>query len=262
MEDGERYKVNVLDRAVAVLKVFDTSHRHLTLSEIAARANLHVSTCLRLLTTLRHHGLIQRDQDNSRYCLGYEILALAEIARGSSDLAQWARPAMRELCQMFDETVVLSIRRGDYRIDLDQEIGQQNVRRVISLGEPKPLYAGAASQVLMSGLSDQHIDDYLTRIPLTKLAENTITDAQDLRYLLARIRREGFAESFQQQSDQGGAGIAAGIFDARRDLVGAIGISVPQYRFTPTLRGKLIPAILATANKISLVLGGPGRMIA
>ena len=261
LEDG-RYRVNVLDRAITVLKAFDSNHRSLTLSEIAVRANLHVSTCLRLLSTLTRHGLIRRDQDNGRYSLGYEILALAEIARGSSGLAEWARPAMREVCQAFDETVVLSIRNGDYRIDLDQEIGQQNVRRVLSLGEAKPLYAGAASQVLMSGLTDSEIDDYLSRIPLIKLAENTITDPQELRQILARIRREGFAESFQQQSDQGGAGIAAGIFDARRQMVGAIGVSVPQYRFTPTLRSKLIPVVMAAANKISLVLGGRGRMIA
>ncbi|NDA47546.1 MAG: hypothetical protein EBY21_09795 [Alphaproteobacteria bacterium] len=146
MQDGERYKVNVLDRAVAVLKVFDTSHRHLTLSEIAARANLHVSTCLRLLTTLRHHGLIQRDQDNGRYCLGYEILALAEIARGSSDLAQWARPAMRELCQMFDETVVLSIRKGDYRIDLDQEIVIGHMDEIDLLGSLRGLAEAIGEQ--------------------------------------------------------------------------------------------------------------------
>lgn len=261
LEDG-RYRVNVLDRAITVLKVFDASHKSLTLSEIAGRADLHISTCLRLLTTLRRHGMIQRDQDNGRYSLGYEILALAEIARGSGGLSEWARPAMRELCRTFDETVVLSIRNGDYRIDLDQEIGQQNVRRVITLGEAKPLYAGAASQVLMSGLTDHAIDDYLTRIPLLKLAENTITDAQELRQILARIRRDGFAESFQQQSDNGGAGIAAGIFDARREMVGVIGVSVPQYRFTPTLRSKLIPAVMAAANTISLVLGGRGRLIA
>lgn len=262
MQDRERYKVNVLDRAVAVLKAFDASHTSLTLSEIAARADLHVSTCLRLLTTLRHHGMVRRDEDSARYSLGYEILALAEIARDSGGLAEWARPVMRGLCETFDETVVLSVRSGDHRIDIDQMIGQQNVRRVVSLGERRPLYAGAASQVLLSGLSDQDVEDYLGRITLEKLAEHTVTDAAELRRLMARIRREGFAESFQQQSDSGGAGVAAGIFDGRREIVGAIGISVPQYRFTPTLRGKLVPGVMAAADKISRILGGRGRLTA
>ncbi len=262
MLDGERYKVNVLDRAVAVLKAFDSSHTNLTLSEIAARAELHVSTCLRLLSTLRAHGMLRRDDDSGRYSLGYEILALAEIARGSGGLADWARPVMRELCEAFDETVVLSVRSGDHRIDLDQVIGQQNVRRVISLGERKPLYAGAASQVLLSGFSDRGVDEYLSRVSLAKLAEQTVTDVAELRRLLARIRRDGFAESVQQQSDTGGAGVAAGIFDGRRQMVGAIGISVPQYRFTPTLRAKLVPGVMAAADQISRIIGGRGRLTA
>ena len=81
VQDGERYRVNVLDRAVAILKAFDLSHPSLTLSEVAVRAKLHTSTCLRLLTTLRHHGMVSRDEGSGRYCLGYEILALAEVAR-------------------------------------------------------------------------------------------------------------------------------------------------------------------------------------
>ncbi len=262
MQDGERYKVNVLDRAIAVLKVFDASHASLTLSEIAARAELHVSTCLRLLSTLRAHGMVRREEASGRYSLGYEILALAEIARTSGGLADWARPVMRELCDQFGETVVLSVRSGDHRIDLDQAIGQQNVRRVIALGERKPLYAGAASQVLLSGFTDAEVDDYLGRVALVKLAEHTVTEPARLRRIIARIRREGFAESIQQQSDSGGAGVAAGIFDGRRDMVGAIGISVPQYRFTPALRRRLSTGVMTAADKISRILGGRGRLTA
>ncbi len=262
VQDGERYRVNVLDRAVAILKAFDLSHPSLTLSEVAVRAKLHTSTCLRLLTTLRHHGMVSRDEGSGRYCLGYEILALAEVARGSGGLVEWARPVMRELCERFDETVVLSVRSGDFRIDLDQVIGQQNVRRVTALGDQKPLYAGAASQVLLSGLSDAELDAYLDRVELLKLAEHTVTDVAQLRRIVTRIRHDGVIDSFQQQSDSGGAGVAAGIFGARGELVGAIGVSVPQYRFTPSLRAKLIPAVLAGADKISRILGGRGLLSA
>src|SRR5690606_10063158 len=99
----------------------------LTLSEIAQRADLHVSTCLRLLSTLRHHGLVSRNEEDGRFRLGYEVLAIAEIARSGSGLVDWAMPVMRELNEQFDETVVISARVGDFRIDLDQIVGQQAV---------------------------------------------------------------------------------------------------------------------------------------
>jgi DNA-binding IclR family transcriptional regulator len=261
-EQDSRYRVNVVDRAIQVLKAFDQQHPRLTLSEIAARAGLPVSTCLRLLATLRHHGLVSRDEESGRFSLGYEIIALADIARSGGGLVEWARPVMHELCGAFQETVVLSVRSGDFRIDLDQVVGQQNVRRVIALGERKPLYAGAASQVLLSGFSEAELDDYLARVRPVKLAEHTITDPEELRRLIVRIRRDGVVESIQQQSESGGAGVAAGIFGARDEMVGAIGISVPQYRFTPTLRRTLAPAVKAAADRISRVLGGHGRRIA
>ncbi len=261
-EQGSRYRVNVLDRAIQVLKAFDQQHPRLTLSEVAARAQLPVSTCLRLLATLRHNGLVSRDEQSGRFSLGYEIIALADIARSGGGLVEWARPVMHELCEACQETVVLSVRSGDFRIDLDQVVGQQNVRRVIALGDRKPLYAGAASQILLSGLSEAELDDYLARVKPVKLAEHTITDPEDLRRLIVRIRSEGVIDSIQQQSDSGGAGVAAGIFDARNELVGALGISVPQYRFTPALRKKLAPAVKAAADRISRVLGGRGRRIA
>lgn len=261
-ENGGRYRVNVLDRAILVLKAFDQQHPRLTLSEVATRVRLPVSTCLRLLATLRHHGLVSRDEQSGRFSLGYEIIALADIARSGGGLVEWARPVMHELCEAFQETVVLSVRSGDFRIDLDQVVGQQNVRRVIALGERKPLYAGAASQVLLSGFSDDELDDYLARVERVKLAEKTITDPDELRRLIARIRRDGVIESIQQQSDSGGAGVAAGIFGARDEMVGAVGVSVPQYRFTPTLRKKLAPAVKSAADRISRALGGRGRRIA
>ncbi|SFZ82502.1 transcriptional regulator, IclR family [Devosia enhydra] len=263
-EDGEPrgYRVNVLDRAIAVLKTFTLAEPSLTLSEIAQRADLHVSTCLRLLSTLRHHGLVSRSEEDGRYRLGYEVLAIAEIARSGSGLVDWAMPVMRELADQFDETVVISARVGDYRIDLDQIIGQQSVRRVIALGERKPLYAGAASRVLLSGFTDAQLDAYLERVTLRKLADQTITDPDTLRRVIADVRRDGYAESVQEQSDAGGAGVSAAIFGARNEIVGVIGVSVPQFRFTPSLRAQLIPAVLSGAARISRVIGGTGRKTA
>ena len=252
------YRVNVLDRAVAVLKAFSHAEPDLTLSEIAQRAGLHVSTCLRLLSTLRSHGLVSRNEEDGRFHLGYEIIAIAEIARSGNGLIDWAMPAMQELAEQFDETVVLSVRSGDFRIDIEQIVGQQPVRRVVTLGERRPLYAGGASRILLSGFTDEQLNAYLERVPLKKLGEQTITDPDCLRAKLADIRRDRYTESTNEQSNSGAAGVAAGIYGARDEIVGVVGVSVPQFRLTPALRAQLIPAVLAAAARISRKLGGKG----
>lgn len=256
-ETGTRpYQVNVLDRAVAILDAFAQSGPSLSLSEIASQTGLHVSTCLRLLSNLKHHGLVARDEDSGRYRLGYRLLAMAEMARGSTGLVETALPVMRELSRQFNETVVISVRSGDHRVDLEQVVGQQSVRRVVTLGIEKPLYAGAASRVLLSGLSAAELESYLERVELKKLATRTITDADELKATLARIRTAGYAESVQEQFDDSGGGIVAPVFGGRGEVVAALGISVPQFRFTAELRTQLIPAVIAAAQRVSQTIGG------
>lgn len=256
-DGGDRpYKVNVLDRAVAILDAFAQGGPSLTLSEIALRTNLHVSTCLRLLTNLRHHGLIAKDEASGRYRLGYRLLTLAEIARGNSGLVEAALPTMRDLSRQFDETVVLSVRVGDHRVDIEQVIGQQSVRRVVTLGTEKPLYAGAASRALLAGMSSDELDGYLRRTELKKLASKTITNEAELRAALARIHQDGYAESVQEQYDNSGGGVVSMIRGVRSEVIGVVGISVPQFRFSEDLKQKLRPAVVAAATRISHSIAG------
>ncbi|MBF9033307.1 helix-turn-helix domain-containing protein [Rhodobacterales bacterium HKCCE2091] len=250
------YQINVLDRAVAILDAFGQHGPTLSLSEIAGHTGLHVSTCLRLLSNLRHHGLVARDEDGGRYRLGYRLLAMAELARGDSGLVEVALPTMRDLSRLFNETVVISVRVGDARVDLEQVVGQQSVRRVVTLGVEKPLYAGAASRVLLAGLTAAELDDYFERVELKKLASRTITNPETLRGTLAEIRAKGYAESVQEQFDDSGGGIVAPVFGGRGEIVAALGMSVPQFRFTEDLRKRIIPEVVKSANTVSRAIGG------
>lgn len=259
MDKDQTYRINVLDRAVSILKVFSYGEGELSLKQIADRTGLHVSTCLRIASVLRDHGLLSRDGSSGHYRLGYELIALAEISRSTGGLVSIALPHLRGLSQTFKETAALSIRSGDHRIDLEQVVGEQQVRRVIPLGVPKPLYTGAASRVLLSGLTETELDDYLDRVPLEKLAANTITDPAELRASLEMIRRDGYAVSVQEQFDTSGCGVVAPVLGARGEVVAAMGVSVPQFRFSPSLRDQLIPAVIASASVVSQLLGNRGE---
>jgi len=256
-DEGDRpYKVNVLDRSVSILEALAQFGPSLTQAEIAKLTNLHVSTCMRLLINLRHHGLVGKDEDSGRYRLGYRLLALAEISRGSSGLVDSARPIMRDLCNAFNETVVLSVISGDHRVDLEQFVGRQSIRRVVTLGVEKPLYAGAASRVLLSGLSETELDGYLQRVKLQKLATYTITEPEQLKASLAEIRAQGYAEAGQEQYEDSGIGIVAPVTGVRGEVVAALGVSIPRFRYSDELREKILPAVLDAAAAVSRNVGG------
>jgi hypothetical protein len=60
------------------------------------------------------------------------------------------------------------------------------------LGVQAPLYAGAASKVLLAGMEDDEIEAYLGRTDLTAFQESTITDRNVLWREIRIIRKRDF----------------------------------------------------------------------
>jgi len=82
-----------VDRALTLLSAFRTGDRALTLAELAERTQLYKSTALRLLASLEHAGLLQR-QDDGRWALGPELARLHGVYAASFSLedrgGEWA----------------------------------------------------------------------------------------------------------------------------------------------------------------------------
>lgn len=70
---------SVLRRAMDVLDAFDRDHPRLTLSELAGRSGLPLSTTFRLVAELAEWGALVRDADRS-YRLGPRLVDLAMLA--------------------------------------------------------------------------------------------------------------------------------------------------------------------------------------
>src|SRR3546814_15689015 len=107
----------------------------------------------------------------------------------------------------------------------------QPMRRTTDLGVGAPLYSGAASKVLLAGMEDGEIDDYLRRTPLTAFQKTTITDKTALWREIRLIRKRGYAES-KGELIAGGGALAAPIRDFAGKTVAVIDILTPQYRYT------------------------------
>lgn len=255
VDDGA-YAVSTLDRAIDVLVAFSHKSPELSLKQIAARTGLHKATAFRLVTTLCRRGLMIKHPISGAYRLGFELISLAEIAKGRTSLVADALPVMRQVRDELNETVFLSVRVGDHRVDIEQVEGLQNIRRVLTLGEPKSLYAGAGSKVLLAAMSDAEVAAYLGRTKLVAHTKTTPTTGKAVLAQIAAIRRQGYAEGWDER-DSGGAGAAAPIFGPSADVIGALAIAVPTSRYNPALKKKTVAAVTQGAAAISDRLGAP-----
>jgi DNA-binding IclR family transcriptional regulator len=244
------YAVDAVNRAIDILSVFSVAKPSLTLNNIVSATGLPKTTTFRILSTLVDRGLCERDPKAQTYSLGYHVLHLGEVRRRQSNLRDVALPLMREIRDAIGETVVLSVRQGDFRVQVDYVEGVQPLRRIATPGLQAPLYAGAASRVLLAGLSDGEVDAYLHHTELTRLQRNTMTSPAALRAEITRIRKRGYAES-NNEVLEGGAALAAPVKSRDGTTLGVVDIITPEVRYTRAHRESCVRLLLEGVRSLA-----------
>ena len=244
------YSIEVINRAVQLLSTFTLQRPKLTLANIVEMTGLPKTTTFRVMASLVEGGLCEHDIETSQYSLGLKLIQLAEICRRQFTIREIALPVMQELRDKIGETVVLSVRRGDLRLQIEAVEGLHQMRRIAEPGLQAPLYAGAASRTLLAGMSEAEIDAYLSRTTLVQLQKNTLTKPALLRAELARVRVQGYAESSNEVLE-GGRALAAPIIGISGMTIGVLDIITPEIRYTPKHRETSIRALLDGVKRIS-----------
>lgn len=252
--DAKSYAVEAVERAIDILQTFSQTEPALSLGEIVAKSGLAKATAFRMLWTLCNRGVCRLNRQTGKYGLSFEILKMAAVCRRPAKFDALAMPLMRALRDLSNETVILSIRDGDFRVTIDYVESLAPLRRIPEPGVRSPLYVSAASKAFLACMSDEEIDAYLARTPLEPMQPTTITDPAVLWDAIRTIRDLGYAESIGERVGDGRA-IAAPIRDFTGQAAAVISISYVTDRFVGDVRDRSIAALLDGTLKLSRELG-------
>jgi IclR family transcriptional regulator, KDG regulon repressor len=248
------YSIAVLNRAIDILSAFDHARSPLGLNDIVQAVRLPKTTVFRLLSNLTARGLCEFDPENNKYSIGFELVRLADIRRRQSNVHDVAMPVMRDIRNQITETIILSVRAGDFRVHIDFAEGLHAMRRMADLGVRSPLYAGAAGKLLLAGMEDAEIENYFDRTDLKPFQKSTITDRNVLWREIRLIRKQGYAES-KGELFAGGGALAAPLRDFSGKTVAVMDILTPEHRYTPQHRERCIALLLSGSRRVSERLG-------
>lgn len=229
-----------------------------SIAELARAIGSSGSVVHRILIALTRKGLVEQRPDTERYMLSWSVLRLSNSLVGRSSLLTAALPLMTELRDRTGETVCLGMRVGSDRVAVEQVEGIHELRWVANIGARLPLYAGATGKVLLAFMSPAEIDNYLTKVRLTKLAARTITERAALKREIEKIRRDGYATSFDDRVD-GLGGISAPIVDRWGNATACITIAGRSERLSARLLQEWAGPLMNAAERISGLVGSrPG----
>lgn len=235
-------------RAFAVLETFSPESPVLTLSEIARRAELPLTSAHRLLGELCAAGALERERDG-HYRIGLRLWEIASLAPRGVPLREAALPFLEDLYEVTHENAQLGVREGHDVVYIERITGRRAVGVLTRVGGRFPLHASGIGIVLLAH-APERVQREVLEGPLRRFTDHTITDPARLARILAQIRRDGVAISDRQVTDDA-MSVAAPITDASGEVIAALSIVA---KAGDTVAARLAPAVRAAALGTSRAL--------
>jgi DNA-binding IclR family transcriptional regulator len=238
---------SVTSRALALLGAFDEQHRRLSLTDLAARADLPLPTAHRLVGELVDWGAVARTADG-RYVVGRRLWDLGLLAPVQTGLRQLASPFLHDLYGATLATVHLAVRDGLEVLYVDRLAGHASVPVVSRIGSRLPMHATGVGKVLLAHAPPDVQAQALA--VLTRITPYTVTQPGTLRRQLARVVRDDYATTVEEMS-LGACSVAVPIRRAgsggHGDVVASLGIVLPSLGKD---RPRLVAALQVAARGI------------
>ena len=222
-------RVQSIARAFDVLGALAEGPRGVT--EVADRVGLPKSTAARMLGALAREGAVEQIPGDTRYRLGPRLGSLAAGIRPTRRLVAIAHPYLVELASHIGEATGLSVPEGPTMHYVDQVESPNPVQVRDWTGTRIPMHAVSSGQVFLAHFQPPAMSRFLAA-PLERFTDNTIIDASGLLARLREVRREGYSW-VREEFALGITSVAAPVADADGEVVAAVHVHGPTYRFPP-----------------------------
>lgn len=240
--------VSVTARALSVLAAFENSAGALSVSRIAHRAGLPLSTTYRLVHELEEWGGLDKVADG-KYQVGMRIWELGQLA--GRRLRDRAHPFLQDLFDLTHENVHMAVREGTQTLYTDKIYGSKKVPLISRVGGRLPLHATAVGRVLLVAQPEWFVEAYLER-ELEAPTAMTVTNPALLRGEIEEVKRTGYSITVEQMR-VGQFSLALPVV-VEGQTIAAVGMVLDKGKISEVKR--LMPLLRGTVESIQATLTG------
>jgi len=253
--------VQTIERVSAILSLVGENPQGMSIRDLSVQLHLPKGTVHRLLSSLTYFGYIRQDAASKNYFLGFKLFDLAVLAASQLDLRKIAEPLLHALADKSRETVHMVVwDQGEvvYIEKVEPPLEMGGLRMASRIGSRNPAHSCAVGKVFLSHLSEDELDEFISRKGLPARTSNTITDATILRQELSAIRAQGYAVD-DEENEKGIRCVGAAVIGKSGRVVAAVSVSGPAFRVTKKIIQDVLEAeVVETAAEISRRLGCGG----
>lgn len=241
-------KVNSIVRMTNILECFTEDKEEWGIIELAEKVALPQSTTYRIVNTLCDIGYIKQNGNSKKYKIGNRLIWLTNAIVSKHDIKSIARPYLQKLSELTEETVHLCGLDGMDMFYIEKIETSKSIRVNSRRGGRLKAHISAAGKVLLSGQSEEFIENYCKELPNMKVATaNSITDSNVLKEQLRQVRQNGYAID-NEEAEELVMCFASPIYDKEMKIVSALSITGPKFRMEENFEELISVIKKATAD--------------
>lgn len=239
-----------VDKAFSLLRAFQPGDAAgVGVSELARRTDLSKSTAHRLLATLVQNDAVQRAGDVYRLGPLFSELTREKTTPHGELVSEVLTPFLSALFERTRMTVHLGYLTGTDVSYANKLFSLRGVETPSRIGGRVPGYATGVGKAMLAW--DEDLIEAAIAKGLPRWTPYTITDSDELRAVLARVRDEGVAYD-REEISVGLSCVAAPVFGRGTVPVAAMSVSGPTDTFRPEDHIQVLRRICASASKAYL----------
>lgn len=217
-----------LAKAILLLESFSLENPEWGIRELGRDLGINPTTVHRLVSTLQIAGYLEQDSKTQRYVLGPRIMKLAGVYVQLNPIPTVARKVFEQYADDFEYNFYLGMLNQFEMIYMAVLDGRGPIKIVIEPGGSTSLHTTAIGKVLLAFQDDAFIEGFIQNASLTAMTARSITDPEQLRAQLRRIRSQGYAVNDGEHYEDVGA-VGVPVFEDLLPVRLGVSLAYPQH---------------------------------
>jgi DNA-binding IclR family transcriptional regulator len=249
-----------IERTLRALKSV-AEHGEFTPRDLAEDVGIPTSTAYRLLQALGGMNFVEKASHGS-YRVGRELVRLSSLISAQFDYGAISYPFLAELADEFHETCAFAIYLpNEHGCTIAETISAVHpLQYIVQKFATRPLVWGALGRAMIPYLPEVEVRAAIERQGPPLEPGHPPMTWETLQDEAGTIRQQGCFVA-TSPSAMGTNGTAAPVFNARGELFGSLGITIPIVRYDPALQPRISAAVVKAAQGLSAALGFDPRKL-
>jgi IclR family KDG regulon transcriptional repressor len=215
-------EITSVHKAIRILRVITQSSTKMGISELSVRMGMAKSTVARLLEILVDEKLLIKNNKTKKYHLSLLAFEMGSVVYNDIMVCQVSFPILQKFVSRNNVVAKLVLYDKEGSVVLLKLPLDHNSRIFSSMGKRLPYNATAPGKVMLAFQDDDEIERVIQN-GLKSHTKTTISNPDQLKKELAKIRKDGYAIS-DEEYREGFNSIAVPIYDFRSQVIAAISI--------------------------------------